>query len=58
MGRPALFWRPALKPLILFEPLLNVWKGSVADWRLLSLALIPTLFGSWLFLYKLGDRIA
>ena len=59
MRCPALFWRPAPEPLILFEPLLNMRKSGVAHRRLvLSLAPIATLFGSWLLFQQLGDRIA
>src|SRR6266566_4225626 len=34
MRSPALFGGPAREPLILFEPLLNVWQSGITHWRL------------------------
>jgi len=59
MRGPALFWCPAREPFMLFEPLLNVRKSSIAHRRLvLSLALVSTLFGGWLLKKERSSRIA
>src|SRR2546423_12804890 len=59
MSCPTLFGRPALEPRILFEPALDVWQGDIAHGRLGRdlLALIVSLFGCWLLLKELGNRI-
>src|SRR6266513_5167919 len=59
MSCPTLFGRPALEPLILFEPALDVRQGDIAHGRLGSdlLTLIASLFGRWLLLKELGNRI-
>src|SRR2546426_9891753 len=59
MSCPTLFGRPALEPLILFEPALDVRKGDIAHGRLGRdlLTLIASLFGCWLLLKELGNRI-
>ncbi len=59
MSCPTLFGRPALEPLILFEPALDVRKSDIAHGRLGRdlLALIASLFGCWLLLKELGNRI-
>src|SRR2546425_12469976 len=58
MGGPALFGRPALEPLIFFEPLLNVWQSGIAHRRLAwSLALILTDVRCWLLQEELGNRV-
>src|SRR6266699_7029904 len=59
MSGPALFGCPALEPLILFEPLLDVWQSGIAHWRLArSLALILTDVCCWLLHKKLGNGVA
>src|SRR2546423_11379696 len=60
MSCPTLFGRPALEPRILFEPALDVWQGDIAHGRLGRdlLALIVSLFGCWLLLKELGNRIS
>ena len=59
MSCPTLFGRPALEPLILFEPALDVRQGDIAHGRLGRdlLTLIASLFGCWLLLKELGNRI-
>jgi hypothetical protein len=48
-----------LEPLILFEPALDVRQGDIAHGRLGRdlLTLIASLFGRWLLLKELGNRI-
>jgi hypothetical protein len=59
MGRPALLRCPALKPLILLKPLLDVWQCCVAHRRFgRCLTLILTFIGCWLLRKELGNRIA
>src|SRR2546426_263929 len=57
MSGPTLFGRPALEPLILFEPALDVRQGDIAHGRLGRdlLALIASLFGCWFLLKELGN---
>src|SRR2546425_1085290 len=57
MSCPTLFRRPALEPLILFEPALDVRQGDIAHGRLGRdlLALIASLFGCWFLLKELGN---
>src|SRR6266566_1785419 len=59
MSCPTLFGRPALEPLILFEPARDVRQGNIAHGRLGRdlLTLIASLFGCWLLLKELGNRI-
>src|SRR5260221_5167744 len=59
MSCPTLFGRPALEPLILFEPALDVRQDDIAHGCLGRdlLALIASLFGCRLLLKELGNRI-
>src|SRR5260370_15385988 len=59
MGRPALFGGPALQPLILLKPFLNVRQCGVTHRGLeLRLALILANTRRWLLLKELSDSIA
>ncbi|WP_201391729.1 hypothetical protein [Ktedonobacter sp. SOSP1-85] len=59
MGRPALLGSPALKPLVLLKPFLDVWQCRVAHRRFgRCLTLILTFIGRWLLRKELGNRIA
>src|SRR5258708_40317250 len=59
MSCPTLFGRPALEPLILFEPALDVRQDDIVHGCLGRdlLALIASLFGCRLLLKELGNRI-
>src|SRR5713226_460392 len=59
MGRPALFGGPALQPLILLKPFLNVRQCGVTHRSLeLRLTLILANTRRWLLLKELSDSIA